>query len=239
MHQQMLLASSVYTPPATDPYWANVISLLRFNGTDGSTTFTDEVSGVTWSATSGAEIDTAQSKFGGASGLFPAGVNSGYGRIDSNTDANFALGSGDWTIEGFLFLNSSKSGARIILDQRPLANGLYPTIYVDGGTLVYYVNSAARITSAVSAISTSGVWQHWAICKASGTTRMFIGGTQSGGNYTDGNTYAGNKFRYGNTSAANNFDNILGGWLDECRITEGVGRYTSDFTPPPAPFPNS
>lgn len=233
------MMAGAFTPPATDPHWANVISLLHFNGIDGSTTFTDEVSGVTWSATSGAEIDTSQSKFGGASGLFPAGVNSGYGRIDSNTDAGFALGSGDWTIEGFLFLNYSKSGARIILDQRPLANGLYPTIYVVDSKLVYFVDGRDRITSAVSAISTSGVQQHWAICKASGTTRMFIGGAQSGSDYTDGNTYGGNKFRYGNTSSANNFDNILDGWLDECRITKGVARYTANFMPPSAPFPNS
>lgn len=227
------------TPPATDPYWANVISLLHFDGTDGSTTFTDEVSGVTWTATSGAELDTATSKFGSASGLFPVAVNSGYGRIDSNTDAGFALGSGDWTIEGFIRLTGSKTGARIILDQRPLANGLYPTIYVNGNTLVYYTNSAARITSSPGTITVVGTWQHWAICKASGTTRMFIDGVQSGGNYTDGNTYLGSTCRIGNTSAADNFDNILNGWVDDIRRTKGVGRYTSNFTPPSGPFPNS
>lgn len=239
MQQQMLLASAIYTPPATDPYWANVISLLHFDGTDASTTFTDEVSGTTWTATSGAELDTATSRFGSASGLFPVSVNSGYGRIDSNTDAGFALGSGDWTIEGFIRLTGSKTGARVLLDQRPLANGLYPTIYVNGNTLVFYTNSAARITSTAGTITVVGTWQHWAVCKASGTTRLFIDGTQSGGNYTDGNTYVGSKFRYGNTSAADNFDNIINGWLDECRITKGVARYTSNFTPPSAPFPNS
>ena len=43
--------------------------LLHCNGTDGSTTFTDEI-GKTVTANGNAQIDTAQSKFGGASGLF-------------------------------------------------------------------------------------------------------------------------------------------------------------------------
>ena len=43
-------------------------SLLHFNGSDGSTTITDE-SGKTWTAYDNAQIDTAQSKFGGASML--------------------------------------------------------------------------------------------------------------------------------------------------------------------------
>src|SRR5689334_6463249 len=42
-------------------------ALLHFNGSDGSTTFTDE-SGKTWSVNGDAQIDTAQSEFGGASG---------------------------------------------------------------------------------------------------------------------------------------------------------------------------
>ncbi len=42
------------------------------NGADGSTTFTDSATGGshTWTAYGNAQIDTAQNKFGGASGLF-------------------------------------------------------------------------------------------------------------------------------------------------------------------------
>lgn len=221
---------------ATDPHWSNVVSLLHFNGADGSTTFNDEVTGTTWARKSGAQIDTAQSKFGGSSGIFPAGVNSNYGCIDSNTDANFAMGSGDFTFEGFLRISSSKGGARIIFDQRPLTQGAYPVLYVSSSGIYYYVAGSNRISG--SGVNLAGAWQHWAVCRSSGTTRLFLGGTKVGSDYTDSNNYLGNKFRYGNTSSAENYDNLLGGWLDECRITKGVARYTADFTPPTAAFPS-
>ena len=50
---------------------ANTDLYLRMNGIDASTTFSDEgTSGHTVTANGDAQIDTAQDKFGGASGLF-------------------------------------------------------------------------------------------------------------------------------------------------------------------------
>jgi len=223
----------------TDPHWGSVVSLLHFEGADGSTAFTDQVGTTTWTRAAGAEIDTAQSKFGGSSGLFPAAVSSGFGKITSNTSAGFALGTSDFTIDWFHMLNAAKAGFRMILDGRPTgSNGLYPTIYVDGSVIYYYVNGSNRILANSGTINLSGTWQHGAVCRASGTTRMFINGTQVGSNYTDSNNYANQRFRWGNTGTSDSADNIFGGWLDECRITKAA-RYTGTFTPPSSPFPNS
>ncbi|MGE3298622.1 MAG: phage tail protein, partial [Porticoccaceae bacterium] len=73
-----------------DPYWNNVVALLHMDGTNGSTTFTDQ-KGHTFTATGNAQISTAQSKFGGASALFD-----GTGDLVSSADhADWALGAGD------------------------------------------------------------------------------------------------------------------------------------------------
>lgn len=223
----------------TDPHWPNVVSLLHFGGADGSTTFADEVSGMTWTRTAGAEIDTAQSKFGGSSGYFPRVVSSGYGRIDSITNAALAFGTGDFTIEGWQRLDDGVSGYRVLFDSRPTGtNGQYVTLHISNQIVQLWVNNSAQISSG-NVINRSGTWQHWALSRVSGVSRLFIDGVQAGSSYSDSNNYAGTRYRYGNTSAADNFDNIHGGWLDECRITKGVGRYSSNFTPPTAPFPNS
>src|SRR5262245_32929117 len=72
--------------------------LLHFNGTDTATTITDSNAGGsahTWTAAGNAQIDTAASKFGGASGLFD-----GTGDWVTTSDhADFTLGSGAFTID--------------------------------------------------------------------------------------------------------------------------------------------
>ncbi len=76
-------------------------ALLHLDGADGSTTFTDE-KGHTWTAHGNAQIDTALSKFGGASALFD-----GTGDwIDTPDAADWYLGSNDFTIEMWFYLLS-------------------------------------------------------------------------------------------------------------------------------------
>jgi hypothetical protein len=82
-----------------DPNWANVVLLMGFEGADASTTFVDESSvGRTMTAIGNAQIDTAQFKFGAASGLFD-----GSGDVVTAADsADWDFGSGDFTIEMFV-----------------------------------------------------------------------------------------------------------------------------------------
>jgi len=72
-------------------------SLLHMNGVDGSQSFVDDAVGGshTWTAYGNAQIDTAQSKFGGASGLFD-----GTGDwIDTPDSDDFDVLSGDFTVD--------------------------------------------------------------------------------------------------------------------------------------------
>ena len=69
-------------------------SLLHFDGADASTTFTDE-SGKTFTARGNAQLDTAQQKFGTASGLFDGTGD----YIDTPDHADWFLGTGDFTID--------------------------------------------------------------------------------------------------------------------------------------------
>ena len=69
-------------------------SLLHFDGSDASVTFTDG-SGKVWTPTGTAQIDTAAKKFGTGSGIFDGDSDS----ISTPAHADFNTGTGAWTID--------------------------------------------------------------------------------------------------------------------------------------------
>ena len=217
---------------ATDPDFANVSLLLHMDGSNGSTTFTDSSSNaLTVTANGNAQISTAQSKFGGASGLFDG--NGDY--LDIASDAAFGFGTGDFTIE--YFIRCTASGVQIQVDTRiSTVNETAPTIYSIDTDLYYYTNVTNRITA--TGALTASTWHHIAVCKSGTSTRLFVDGTQVGSTYTDSNDYGASRpLVIGTYLSKDNF--FVDGNFDEFRITKGVARYTAGFTPPTAAFPDS
>ncbi len=221
----------------TDPNFANVSLLLHMDGTNGSTTFTDKSNNaLTVTANGNVSVSTTQSKFGGSSATFDGAGD--YLTLSSSTP--FAFGTGDFTVEFWLYLNSN-SVTYLIYDSRPSGlNGLYPTIYYDASSsrINYYTNTGVRISGNVA--TASGAWHHIALSKSGTSTRLFINGTQSGATYTDSNNYLSGTGRPtigadGNSLGSNGYN----GYMDELRVTKGVARYTANFTAPTAAFPDS
>lgn len=238
----MSLIINPYRFGNTDPFFASVVSLLHFDGTDGSTTFTD-VKGLTWTPMGNAQIDTAISKFGGASGLFD-GNNDGI----SATNAGFAVGTGDFTAECWIYrTGDTVAGATAggtIIDFRTAEPSVQMAMLLSGSGSspnrqpLFFVNGANRIIGNTTIIQNA--FRHLAFSRVSGTTRMFVDGIQSGSDYVDANNYTATTCFLGQRFAAVSGDfRSLNGNLDDFRFTAGVGRYTSAFTPPSSPFPNS
>jgi hypothetical protein len=164
---------------------------------------------------------------------------SGYfnGSGDYLTSAtNTALGSGDFTVEGWFNMPSIGS-TRIMYDCRPTGTGgAYPVIYVDlNGYLSLYANSVDLIKS--TNVVPLNAWHHFALCRASGSTRLFLDGVQQGSTYSDANNYLMGTSRPaigtdGATLGTNNFT----GYLSNIRSVVGTALYTATFTPPTAPL---
>ena len=202
----------------SDPYYANVVALLHFNGTDASTTFTDEKSH-TFTPAGNAQIDTAQSKFGGASGLFDGTGD----YISTPSSADFAYGTGDFTWEVWVRL-AVTTGNQYILDHG--SNG--GTLAYNGG-LTYYnpTTGTGSVLYTTKPLLSANTWYHIAATRASGTTRLFVDGVLKA-SASDSNNYGSQTLRFGDYGGGG-FG--LNGWLDDARITKGVARYTADFTP--------
>jgi hypothetical protein len=216
------------------------ISLLHMNGTDASTTFTDE-SGKAWTANGDSQIDTAQSVFGGASGLFDgtgdylSASDSADWRLDEGSDSN------EWTIDFRVRFNGDPgTGGRGFVQQYVDVSN-YWLLYINNNSLDFIVRSGGSnivvIQNSWNPATTT--WYHIAVVKQ-GTTgyKMFVDGTQIGTTQTDtspipdlaGVVYMGRIVTSAGTAVYHN------GWFDEFRISKGIARWTSDFTPPTSEY---
>lgn len=220
--------------PATDPHFANVSLLLHFDGVDGSTTFTDNSSYAhTITAIGNAQIDTAQSKFGGASGLFDG---TGDAVRAADVSGEFDFGTGDFTVETWVRFNATTQ--QVICASDNNAEFFFQCFL--GGTTIGIGRNGSAIDSdaTITGLITTGVWYHVAVTRAAGTVRFFLNGSElvinSGG--TNNQNYAVTSNMVIGSDAGGTVD--LNGRSDDFRITKGVARYTAPFTPPSSAFPD-
>lgn len=205
------------------------------NGVDESTTFIDE-RGHTLTAVNQAQIDTAQSKFGGASGLFD-----GTDYVSTPDSADWYFGTGSWTLEGWYNWDTDQAAFQYLIGQwnPPNSGSLRSwTIVRDGVNAPRFLQlrlsaNGSTITIKISAIwsPTVGIWHHIAADWDGATYRLYVDGVVVGSS----------------TGAVSLFDStgilaIASGFIgsvDDVRITKGVARYVGAFTPPTSQFPDS
>lgn len=210
---------------AADPYFANVVLLCHGNGTNGQTTFTDSSSSAkTLTRLGDAQVTTTDAKFGNGCILFD-GTGDRVSAADSN---DFRFGTGDFTIEAWVRLATTGAFRGIV---RFEASGTSYHLRVTSGNALSWGTSADSITVGSLAANT---WYHCAVARASGSLRVFLDGSSSTPLTftTDLSGTSGTFYIGGNTFLWN-------GRLEEVRVTKGVARYTANFVPPTAPFPNA
>jgi hypothetical protein len=226
-----------------DPSFAFNSLLLHGNGTNGSTVITDSSgSPKTVTAVGNAQISTAQSKFGGASIAFD-------GNGDYATTPHLSaldLSSGDFTIEAWIYhVARPSSGFQHIInkDGIPALSYAAYAIYVGTtGELIAAIGNGTG-TNPTESTYTFGVvplatWSHIALTKSGTTIRTFLNGTAVTAQAQGTAMINGSKdlfigyFQSGASAA------YFNGYIDDLRITKGVARYTSNFTPPTLPFPD-
>ena len=227
--------TSAFTPP-TAPLTAITNTQLLTNFTNGA--IFDNAMMNNLETVGNAQISTSVFKFGTGSMYFD-GAGDYLVPNGAGTNLGFVFGTGDFTIEFWVYFISGLGADIVLYDSRPIStNGVYPTIYVNSSSqLSYVVSTSDRITS--SSAFTTSQWYHVALCRSGSSTKMFINGTQVGSTYSDTNNYLNPVRRpviaingYNETAAP------LNGYIDDFRITKGYARYTSNFTPPAAAFPN-
>ena len=232
--------SQIAVPVGTttgDVYYPQTSLLMHFNGTNGSTTMTDNSkNNLVVTATNGASISTAQSKFGGTS-LALDGTND-YLSVTNSTDFDF--GAGDFTIEYWEYRTVS-TNYKPVLSRN---NSSYPPYMIgwsDIGNVYFYSSDNGSSWNVASGVSmgtiTTNVWTHYAVTRQGNTFRTFQNGTQISTFTSTATLPAGaGALLIGPYASLTYF---FQGYIDELRITKGIARYTSNFTPSTTQFLDS
>lgn len=214
-------------PEQLDPHWADVKALLHFEGADQSTTFIDQ-KGSVWAAVGTAKLQAAGALFGQTS-LKTGATNSHI----ATSSTGIVLGSGDYTVELWFMLDAIGGGTFVSSDNgtaTQLVLGVSSDPYVYASIAGNQMFAITPQTVPVSA------WRHVALTRASGTTRLFVNGVQYASTATGGATNLSSPIK--KIGGLINTTNSFNGKIDEFRVTVGVARYVSNFTPPSLPFPD-
>lgn len=209
--------------------------LLHCDGADGSTTFTDTNIGGsshTWTANGNAQVDTATSKFGGACGMFD-----GTGDwIDTPDSTDFTLGSGDFTLDFWFNINGGGGTSRYICGQCDSAftasTFSFGARMTASDTVSLQVCSGSTFTSVTSTSTFLGGWNHFAGVRTGNTLKLFINGTQQGGDVAFSSVIndSANKLSIGRPGET--ASSYFTGWVEEFRLSVGTARWTANFTAP-------
>ena len=221
-----------------DDDFASVSLLLHGNGTNGSTTITDNSpSPKTVTAFGNAQVSTAiADPFGNSTGVIAFDGTGDY--LIPTASNDFALGTGLFTIECWVYIDSTQAATAAIWGLGGAANNSIQlfTSQLSSNLLRFNVFAGGFITASASLLNQ---WVHVACVRegtGAGQTKMYVNGI-SAGSTTYSASPPSTALAIGRPYAELSQEHSKG-FVDDFRITKGIARYTANFTPPTAPFPD-
>ena len=174
----------------------------------------------------------------------------------ANSTSFQQLGSGDFTIEGFIRFQSLPTGSNkaVIFGKFDETNNLrsYELFLgsqaLNGSSLCWQTstdgtNSTVEQSIVYPFVPDLDTWYNIAIVRASGELLLFVDGIQLGLPIADSRTYftSSTPFSMGGQVETTGLlaNTSIFGWMDEVRLTAGVGRYTANYTPTTVEYPRN
>jgi len=179
-----------------------------------------------------AQISTSVKKYGTGSLSFDG--TGDYLTTPNSPNLNF--GSGDFTIELWLYSTVGTSNESVVNKGYNNAGNLSYLLFLDANTLGFFASSNGTSFDIASNISmgtaTQNTWVHFAASRSGSSIRLFRNGTLINTVTSSATIYTGTTNLYIGSSDSGGLN--FNGYIDDLRITKGYARYTATFTPPTA-----
>lgn len=209
---------------------------LPFDGSNGATS-TSDLSNQNHTVTvNGAQISSAQSKFGGTS-LLLDGSNDYLSIGGSEWNSN--LNSGDFTIEFWIRLDAlgdqrfitncnGNNGWGVAMWSGGGGTNYFDAFWYDGSWeyIQYNIGGSSQYTT-----PSVDTWYHLAFVRNGNVWGLYLNGTAENTRTVSGSITSSS---LGAVELGRRHDGVqyVDGYIDDLRITKGLARYTSNFTPP-------
>jgi hypothetical protein len=230
----MVITGSEKNP--VDLYRSNVSLLLHGDGANGSTTIVDSSPSPKSAIPTSVVLSTAQSKFGGSSILFSFQTS----RIQLELNNAFDFSNDNLTIESWVYFSSLAFSNPNIWSQRTnLSNGItFRLNRVPGGATLgfFYDNIGTGNTNGVTVMPPDS-WHHIALTREGSLFKLWLNGNLDATSSPITASMTSVVAPRVGASASSGNEGYTG-YIDDLRITKGIARYTANFTPPTAPFPD-
>ncbi len=214
-----------------DQHWRNVSFLLNCEGKDLSQSFVDSSRLFKAISTVG-NVQHTQSEFirGNSSCFFDG--DGDYLSIGAAND--FALGSGDFSIELFVRPDSvSDRQGLIFIGDLASNNNRIQVDVINGFLNLYAQNSIADTWTGRASANPLLInqWNHVAVIRKNNSFKIFVNGFLSVQNTHSEKVTTNNQLKIG-SARIGNVPVYFKGNIDDLRITRGIARYVENFTPP-------
>jgi hypothetical protein len=218
-------ASSATTP--TSPLTAISGTSLLLNFTNAG--IIDNTAKNVLETVGNAQISTSVKKFGTGSLAFDGTGD----YLAKPVDPQNLLGTGDFTVECWVYPAALNSYNMIFGYASP---NQYWSIRNTG--YLHFYDGTSVFEATTGAVSTNQ-WTHIAISRSGSTLKQFVNGAEvlSSTCATSIGAASGTNIWFG-ASAFYTTQHFFNGYIDDLRITKGIARYASNFTPPTAAFPD-
>ena len=214
---------SVPTSPVTSD--ANTTFLLNF--TNGG--IFDNAMMNNLETVGNAQISTSVKKFGTGSLAFDGSGD----YLVSPAAIQFNASQGNWTIEAWVNFNSNTQTQPLITGNP--RNFYFVYVYETSQTKFILGDGSSNPIIVVISPPAAGTWWHMCCVKNGSTYTVYMNGVAQASTTTPLSNTTLTGFNIGYDSSGPTYFN---GYIDDLRITKGYARYTSNFTPPAAAFPN-